>query len=239
MRSKRIAQGLITLFLLGLILVSQFVLRLNAVRQATNLPLTLRPPAQPRAIDLNGEYSGQITLTSVFSGVYSDTNPVTITLNMGQIDLTLNLSQTGETVIGYVVLNNTLLFPQQHVIQVTPVTSPAAGTVPPGPVELAVGPLVQGTFDGTMLHLESEPFSVSQTEDQLLADGRKLTARQVTRQFYLHSSDLQTGDVITGRYRETLWGFATQPATVEGTVILARPVFTTTEELVPSPAAAP
>jgi hypothetical protein len=74
---------------------------------------------------------------------------------------------------------------------------------------------VDGTFDSTNLTIQSQPFSVMQ-------------ARQsITRQFRLEGMAIQNGDVITGTYRETVWGFMPQPSTVVGRFGLARTVFYT------------
>jgi hypothetical protein len=48
----------------------------------------------------------------------------------------------------------------------------------------------------------------------------------ITRQFILTSTSVEDeGNILRGIYRETVWGFGPQPATVVGTFALNRPVF--------------
>jgi hypothetical protein len=120
--------------------------------------------------------------------------------DLGAIDLALQLSQNGNAVTGYVDLAKTLVFSVEHTLA--------------GPPVVKTGPNVQGTFDGTNLALTSEQVSMN------------LNGRTVQRQFSLTGVAVG-GDPaqISGQYRETLWGYATQPVTVVGLFTLQRPVF--------------
>jgi hypothetical protein len=131
---------------------------------------------------VTGAYAGQVKLEGVFQGVYTDTTATPTTMDLGQIDLALNLSQTSNAVSGYIVLEQTLVYSQEHTITVTPVGSvPLPGTPTPAPQQLVIGPLVHGTFDGTILQLESDQFS--QTVGGL----------QITRQFSLSTTGVNSG----------------------------------------------
>ena len=136
-------------------------------------------------------------------------------MDLGYIDLALALVQSGDVVTGYVSLDRTLVFTQEHTID-----------------GYAVGPLVSGTFDGTLLRLESEKFSrVMSSGRTLEEDGRVLPERTATRQFSLVSTEVRADTDRTdrvdlvGEYRETIWGLTPQPITVVGTFSLWRPVF--------------
>ncbi|MCL4862624.1 MAG: tandem-95 repeat protein, partial [Caldilineaceae bacterium] len=53
-----------------------------------------------------------------------------------------------------------------------------------------------------------------------------VAGQTVTRQFILTSTSVEDkGNILRGAYRETVWGFSPQPATVVGTFALRRPVF--------------
>ena len=171
---------------------------------------------------LVGNYNGPVTLKFTLGGVYSDslTTPTPLPAgtpapaDVGQIDLTLFLSQTGNAVSGYVNLDKTLVFSVEHTIQATPIgVTPVPGQATPAPAALKIGPYVQGSFDGTTLSVQSEQVT-------LVVDGRT-----VQRQFSL-TGTLKPGDANTliGEYRETLWGYASQPLTVLGTFTLSRPL---------------
>ena len=126
-----------------------------------------------------------------------------------------------------VSLDHTLVFTGENTIMATPVgPAPGVGTPTPAPQQLAIGPHVQGTFDGTTFHLESDPFKMSMIDQSTLNDGRILPKREVTRQFRLVTTGIQgDGATLTGEYRETIWGYAPQPTMVVGTFTLQRPVF--------------
>ncbi|MEZ4677797.1 MAG: Ig-like domain-containing protein [Caldilineaceae bacterium] len=155
---------------------------------------------------LNGIYAGVVAIQGVQTGVYSDTLtlPATPTgevpANLGTIALSLQLTQTGSSVMGYVLLDRSMTFTTEHSVSI------------PGRGVTDVGPKVLGTFDGTTLTLESERFSST------------VSGREIVRQFRLISNDITAeGGMITGDYRETLWGFAIEPSTAMGQGQLARP----------------
>jgi hypothetical protein len=136
-------------------------------------------------------------------------------MDMGNIDLSLLLTQSGQDVTGYIGLENTLVFTREQTIQVTPEgPTPAPGTPAPAAQPLDVGPRVSGTFDGTTLNLLSDQFSLS------------LDGRVVKCQFRLTGTKVQAGDVILqGQYRETLTDYAQEPSTIVGAFSLRRPVY--------------
>ena len=117
-----------------------------------------------------------------------------------------------------------MVFTKEHTILATPIVAPPGpGTPTPVAQPLDTGPRVTGTFDGTTLRLESEPFS-------LVVGGKT-----VTRQFRIISSSVQNdGQRFTGEYRETISGYALKPATVLGTFDLARPAATATPPPLPT-----
>jgi hypothetical protein len=154
---------------------------------------------------VTGEYRGQIELKGAYTGVYSDTTATPAPMSLGNIDLVFNLTQSGGAVNGYISLNkqnsetaaildSSLAFTVEHVIDGLP-----------------VGPLVNGSFDGATLKLESEQVSVT-------AIGKRFT-----RQFSLTTTAVEDGgDTLIGTYRETVWGGSPQPATVVGDFYLRR-----------------
>lgn len=108
--------------------------------------------------------------------------------NLGEIDLGLNLVQTGNDVSGYVDLDATMVF---------------TGTT--------TGPRVTGTFDGATLSLLSGRFI------------EPVGGRQLQRQFRLTGATVAgQPEVVTGQYRETIWGYGPKPLTVVGTFTLQR-----------------
>lgn len=197
------------------VLVAALTLGMAAVRplvaarnQSSWQTLDLRP-AQLAEADLNGEYAGQVALEGVFTGVYSDLLEPTA-MDLGYIDLALALEQSDGEVSGYVSLDRTLVFTQEHTID-----------------EQAVGPLVSGTFDGATLQLESEKFFRVVSPGRTLPEDRRiLPERTATRQFSLVSTEVQNaGARLAGTYRETIGGLVPEPVTVVGTFSLQRPVF--------------
>jgi hypothetical protein len=158
---------------------------------------TLRP-AQGQLADA---YTGQAILEGTYTGVFSDpvaADPVVL----GNIDLGLiHLEDLDGAVSGYVALERTLVFTEEHVVEGD-----------------AVGPHVGGPFDGSALELRSEKFHRILSEERTLDDGRRLPEQLVTRQFQLVSTQVQTdGASIEGIYRETFWGLSPEPVTVVGT----------------------
>jgi len=174
---------------------------------------------QPGAALGPAVYGGKVALKITLGGVLSDTlaTPTPVVgqqrrADVGSIDLGLFLSQSGNTMSGYVDLDHSLVFSSEHTIQATPMfLTPAAGRATPAPVALKTGPKVQGSYDGTQLTLQSEVFSL------------QVSGRTIQRQFRLIGTRRDAnGNTFAGEYRETLWGYATVPLTVVGEFTLDR-----------------
>jgi len=183
-------------------------------------------PASPHSVQssgvsVSGDYDGSVTLSGVYKGVYTESAATPTAMDLGYIDLALHLDQAGSAVTGYVALDRVLVFTSEHTIMATPVgPTPVPPTPAPTPHPLDIGPLVQGTFDGVKLHLESEPFSLS------------LNARTVTRRFSLDSTSVEDdGATVKGTYRETIWGYDAEPSTAVGAFSLQRPVYGLAQQL--------
>lgn len=214
MKNKWFISALGLLLVIGIGGVGLMLLRVSSLpsamhhvtAQAQPAPIA---PAQNSAAQVAGNYSGVVKLQFTLVGVYSDTlaapqPPAAGTPappDLGSIDLSLPLSQTGNTLNGYVSLDKTLIFTVEHTIQ-------------NGGANLHIGPYVNGSFDGINLTLISERIATT------------LNRKPVQRQFRLTGAVSQSdGSQLTGEYRETLWGVARQPVTVLGTFTLQRPVF--------------
>lgn len=197
----------------GLVLLIMGIGLLGLLRTAAQpIAMTIQPaqsmPSQAAAGPLDGNYSGAVDLDWTLVGVLSDPLPTPIpppagspaAPDLGSIDLALHVSQSDNTVTGYVDLAKTLVFSVEHTLA--------------GPPVVKTGPNVQGTFDGTNLALTSEQVSMN------------LNGRTIQRQFSLTGAAVGGNPaIISGQYRETLWGYASQPVTVLGTFTLQRPVF--------------
>ena len=123
--------------------------------------------------------------------------------DLGVIDLSLELTQAGQTLSGHVSLDKTLVFDVAH-------------TVGTGANTVEIGPYVNGVIEGANLALQSEKVSIV------------LGGRTIQRQFRLTGMTTSSdGSKVSGEYRETLWGYTTAPVTVVGTFSLQRPVFST------------
>lgn len=200
-----------SVFVLGLSLLVLGIFFLSAIEQPVAALTPLAPvgqiaPAAADAIQLIGAYSGQVQLQAVTTGVFSATlatptpTPAGTALDLGAIDLALQLNQSGNLVSGYVDLSKTLIFSVEHTLA--------------GPPALAIGPYVTGSFDGATLRLTSE--TVHQA----------VMGRTITRQFSLvGATDPGDSGSLVGEYRETLWGYAGQPITTIGAFTLKRPQF--------------
>ncbi len=154
-------------------------------------------PTGPWATSLNGAYIGQVQLDYAVPGAYSDPLPTPdpeegTPPDLGEIDLGLQLTQSGGAVEGYVDLQHTLVFTSEHTVR-----------------GIDFGPMVTGSFDGTNYTLVSERVS-------LVSGGYNLM-----RQFQL-TGGLAAGEEkrLVGEYRETLWGYGSQPRTIVGTFTL-------------------
>lgn len=182
-----------------------------------------------------GEYRGSVTLGNIVLGILSSplvtpTPPPSPTPS-GQLDmrieLSLNLQQSGTQVSGFVMLDRTLLYPRVTVIPATPSgATPGPGTPRPGATPLAIGPRVNGTFDGTTLRLTSERYELLISPSRRLINGYTIPEQKVTRQFSLVGTVQNNGDILSGEYRETVWGYGQQPSTAIGRFTLNRPAFT-------------
>jgi len=193
MQNHRPPTAIIGIVVAGLILAAAG-LTLNIVRGAAPAGSANAAGGELATANVSGRYSGQVTLKGIASGVYSQTNILVSPVALGNVELGLNLSQSGTGVTGYVVVSDTLVFGQEH-------------TLPGGQ---ASGPYVRGTLTGSTLTLTSERVAVT------------VAGRPVTRQFQLTTAPIQNSAIITGTYRETLWGYQPQPATVSGDFILAQ-----------------
>lgn len=202
------------LLMAGMAGVALGVVNGRVLRRATPSTVTLAPvaqnqPAQSSAAQIIGTYSGAVKLNVTVGGVYSDTlatppppSAGTPTPpDLGSIDLSLQLTQTGNALTGYVSLDKTLVYSVEH-------------TLGAGAASLKIGPYVSGAFDGVNLTLQSERIT-------LVVSGRT-----VQRQFRLTgTSTASDGGQVSGEYRETLWGYASVPVTVIGAFTLQRPGF--------------
>lgn len=232
-RRSQIALGLFV----GLVLVGIVLLRTTASTVEKDAAAT-EPglDAVAQAVDLSGDYSGRVQLEQVVRGVYSDTlatpTPVagsSAAGDLGELDITLRLSQDGSRVSGYVLLEDSLAFPEEHEVSVTrvpPEVAPGAPTPTPATELIKVGPMLSGSYDGTTLELESERFSILLSPTRTLATGQIIPQRLVTRQLRLTSRSVtEEGALLDGEYRETLWGYDLWPSTAIGSFTLRKPVF--------------
>ena len=209
MKNKSFVTALGLLLLTGISAVLVVVFNLSGLSQPAKEVMgqteTIQAaPAQSSAAQVAGDYSGVVKLQVTVAGLYSDTlpsQPITGTPDLGSIDLSLSINQSGSTLSGYVSLDKTLVFSVEHTIQ-------------SGGAALKIGPTINGSFDGTNLTLLSERVATN------------LNGQSIQRQFRLTGVISQSdGSQISGEYRETLWGAARLPVTVIGSFTLQRPVF--------------
>lgn len=186
--------------------------RMQGTSDLATQPVTLHAAvAENGAASLAGDYSGGVDLQFTLAGVYSDTlvtppPPAAGTPEppeLGTIDLALKLNHSGSALSGYVSLDKTLVFTAEHTIQ-------------DGSTTIKIGPNVSGSFDGTNLTVLSERVTTM------------LSGQPIQRQFRLTgAATVADGSVISGEYRETLWGAARAPITLLGRFTLQRTVFAT------------
>ncbi|MCL4858349.1 MAG: tandem-95 repeat protein [Caldilineaceae bacterium] len=207
-----LAMGL--LLMIGLSIVALGAVNWRGQRGAPASSVILAQPAQSQpaesgAAQIAGNYSGAVKLDVTVGGVFSNTLATPpppgagtpTPPDLGSIDLSLQLTQTGNALSGYVSLDKTLVYSVEHTL----------GT---GANSIKIGPYVNGGFDGTNLTLQSEKVT-------LVVSGRT-----VQRQFRLTgTSTASDGGQVSGEYRETLWGYASVPVTVIGSFTLQRPGF--------------
>jgi hypothetical protein len=214
MKNKWFTMTMGLLLMVGLASVALGVVNLHGLRSAKASTVTLaqaaqNQPTQSSAAQIVGNYSGAVKLNVTVGGVYSDTLTIPpapgagtpVPPDLGSIDLSLQLAQTGNGLSGYVSLDKTLVYSVEH-------------TIGAGAASVKIGPYVSGAFDGSKLTLQSEKVT-------LVVSGRK-----VQRQFRLTgTSTASDGGQVSGEYRETLWGYTSVPVTVIGTFTLQRPGF--------------
>lgn len=203
---RRVVVALLFVVLVLFVAAGQFNLRELTSAQATAQMMQQAVADQESAAQIIGGYSGNVDLNVTVGGTLSDTlapptASISGTANLGSIDLSLQLTQTGNTVSGYVNLDKTLVFSVAH-------------TLGSGNSALKIGPYLNGSFNGTNLNLLSEQVSMT------------VSGKTILRQFRLTGTSTSAdGSQIKGEYRETLWGFASVPITVIGNFTLQRPVF--------------
>ncbi len=232
MNSHLVLRAMLSLLVAGLVLTAAALLPFGLSRWLAPTASTSLSASASTSVDLTGQYVGSAHLDWGLVGVYSDAlatptpQPVGTPKprDLGSIALALQLAQSGTTVTGYIMLDRTMVFTKEHTILATPIVAPPGpGTPTPVAQPLDTGPRVTGTFDGTTLRLESEPFS-------LVVGGKS-----VTRQFRLVTSSVQNdGQRFVGEYRETITGYSLKPATILGSFDLARPAATATPPPLPS-----
>ena len=183
--------------------------------QAESMPaqsesVTLRPATQA-ATAVTGDYRGNVTLNHVVAGVFSDSlatpvpdqNETLAAPYLGEINLAFNLTQEGDNVTGYMLLDGTYTFPEMQSVALIPGADP-----------VAVGPRVTGTLVGSTLQLTSEQFTT------------EASGQTVTRQFRLIADAVpQDRMTLSGEYRETIWGFGMGESTVIGDFSINRPAY--------------
>lgn len=188
------------MLVVGLLLTATLPRGAGAAQALSAVGERLSSPARPMAASLSGAYIGTVELDYAVPGEYDDDlNPPVPGDDplpaLGNIDFGLQLTDAGEGAMeGYVDLEHTLVFTTTHTVGATD-----------------FGPIVTGSFDGDDLVLESERVS-------LVSAGQRLM-----RQFRLTGSVAEDNPLqITGEYRETVWGYGPQPATVVGRFTLDR-----------------
>jgi len=214
MKNTRFARSAGALLVAGAACAALVVLAANGLGGVKAITQTSAAPArvaqaEVAAAQINGAYSGAIQLSAVVSGTFSDNLVVPpppgegtpTPPDLGSIDLSLQMTQTGSALSGYVSLDKTLVFSAEHTL--------GAGTD-----SIQTGPFVSGLFDGTNVMIDSEKV----TQD--------VSGRTVQRQFRMVGVSTDgDGGKVTGEYRETIWGYTNIPITVIGTVTLQRTGF--------------
>jgi hypothetical protein len=203
--TPKVLAGLLVILLLG---VSATRIP-GAMAGLADLGLPVLQVNQATETSLTGLYTGQVVFKGVYTGELSD-NLKPDEFSGGYIDLALDLEQVGDQVDGYISLEHTLVFTQEHTLDAQ-----------------ALGPSVSGSFDEKTLRLDSEKFNWQVASGRVLPDdGRILPGRQATRQFSLVTTEVtNNGARLVGEYHETFWGISPKPITIVGTFSLTRPVF--------------
>ncbi len=144
---------------------------------------------------------GNVRLEWATNGVFDEalTKPSAAELDalpdMGEIDFGFMLEEVAAgSVRGYVDLTHSLVYSTEHVVDATLLGEMTQQTM---------GPEVNGTYNDGSLELLSERLAYTTQSGQL-----------VERQFELKGTG--SGGIITGEYRETVWGYGLKPLTVVG-----------------------
>jgi hypothetical protein len=194
--------------LLGLLLLALVVLPAGAARWVGDAWNGLAGPARSVTTGpldgTNVAYTGMVELEWAVPGQFSDPLPTPTPdpqapppPDLGEIDLGLALIRSGDTISGYVELDFTLVFTRRHQV----------GAV-------WYGPSVTGTFDGADLALTSERLGPDVIAGLMLNRQFRLTGGAVPDQ----------EGRLGGEYRETIWGYGSQPLTIMGTFTLVEAV---------------
>lgn len=172
---------------------------------------------------------GTVDLEWGAMGVFSDTwaaDELNVLSDGATIDITFLLEKdAGDAVTGYLELQNSLVFTTEHIISTT-VASDVGAPVAEA-VTREVGPQSTGSYVGTQLNLTSERVSYMTESGQ-----------DVERQFRLTAGPNQGSELLTGEYRETVWGLTLKPVTVGGAFTL-RELKATPADINRAPIAAP
>ncbi len=212
----KITAAIMGLLIVGVVMVASGVVNMPALaaspeKRMHRAQTAQVAPAENSAVQLVGTYSGVVDLNVTVGGVYSDTLAIPAPAegapappDLGNIDLSLELTQSGNAISGHVSLDKTLVFNVEH----------TSGT---GANSIEIGPYVYGVIDVTKFTLESEKAS------------SVIGGRTIQRQFRLTGTSISSdGSKVSGEYRETLWGYTNVPVTVIGAFSLVRPTFSTT-----------
>jgi hypothetical protein len=197
-KNKRILLLVVSAALVTVLALAAVLPRQSSAAQWLNA--MRRQPVKPASVlaaSLNGVYFGQVELDYAAPGEYGDSLPTPDPNaepppDLGSIDLGLQLTQIESGIEGYVDLEHTLVFTTEHTVGAT-----------------AFGPMVTGSFDGTNLSLESERVSLVSADQRLM------------RQFQMIGQVAEDNEhQIIGEYRETVWGYGSQPLTIVGSFTL-------------------
>jgi hypothetical protein len=172
-----------------------------------------------------------VALLGVVQGSYEDyfrrtptPGPTPTKWDLGSVDLSLRLEQSGAQVSGFVIADDSLIYPKLATVMATPLdVQVTPGTPGPTPVPMGVGPNMSGSIDGQTMRVESGLVTRVLAEARTLSDGRKIAKQEVSRKFMLLTDpNVSNGDRLIGLYFETLWGYDPVPATIYGAFILER-----------------
>lgn len=159
-------------------------------------------PRRAEATNIDKTLVGTVDLAWGASGTYTETwtaDELSELTEDASIDIGFLLVEaSGNAVTAYVDLESTLVYTNAHIITTT-VNATGAET-------LAVGPQSSGSYTNDQLNLLSERI-VYTTE----------AGQTVERQFRLSAAASTENGILTGEYRETIWGITLDPLTIMGT----------------------